>query len=151
MRIADILSMPYWLPLSLETSSSRSSSQIPLNSFLSILAFTQSTIYEFVLIYHIPSHPIIIKSMFSFLIFMMSGLAVIICSSADRLSFFLYYPSPRARERFRPPLTLPKVTVPPAFVILLISSGSYGLWSLLSSWVRPLTQATALESPALAQ
>lgn len=151
IKIADMLSMPYWFPLSFETNSSSKSSQINLKSLLSNLLLTQSTIYEFVLIYHIPSHPIIIKSMFSFLIFVMSGLAVIICSSADKVLFFLYYPSPKALERFRPPLTLPKVTVPPAFVILLISSGSSGLWSLLSSVVCPLTQATALESPALAQ
>ena len=144
--MADMLSMPYWFPLSFETSSSSSSSQIPLKSFLSILPFTQSTIYEFVFIYHIPSHPIIIKSMFSFFIFMMSGFAVIICSYADKLSFFLYYPSPKALERLSP-----KVTVPPALVILSISTGSSGLWSLLSSWVWPFTQATALESPAFAQ
>jgi len=81
----------------------------------------------------------------------MSGLAVIICSSADKESFFLYSPSPRALLRLSPPLTLPKVTVPPALVILLISIGSSGLWSLLSSSAFPLTQATALESPALAQ
>lgn len=151
IKIADMLSMPYWLPLSLETSSSTRSSQIILNSLLYNLFFIQSTIYEFVFIYHIPSHPIIIKSMFSFFILMMSGFAVIICSSGESDSFFLYSPSPNALERFSPPFTLPKVTVPPARVILLIYSGSYGLWSLLSYWVWPLTHATALESPALAQ
>lgn len=151
IKIADMLSMPYWFPLSLETSSSRRSSQISLKSLLSSLVLTQSTIYPFDLIYHIPSHPIIIKSMFSFFILIMSGFAVIICSSADKLLFLLYYLSPKALDRLSPPLTLPKVTVPPALVILLISYGSYGLWSLLSSWAWPLTQATALESPALAQ
>ena len=151
MRIADMLSIPYWLPLSFETSSSSSSSQIPSNFFLSSRALTQSTISGFVFIYQIPSHPIIIKSMFSFFIFVMSGFAVIICSSADRLSFFLYSPSPNARLKFRPPFTLPKLTTPPALVILLIYYVSYGLWSLLNSFVWPPTQATALESPAFAQ
>ncbi len=151
MRIADMLSIPYWLPLSLETSSSRSSSQMTSNFFLSSLALTQSTISGLVLIYQIPSHPIIIKSMFSFLIFVISGLAVIICSSAGRLSFFLYSPSPNARLKLSPPFTLPKLTTPPALVILLIYYVSYGLWSLLNSFVWPLTHDTALESPAFAQ
>jgi hypothetical protein len=149
--MADMLSIPYWLPLSLEISSSSKSSQMSLKSLLSSLTLIQSTIYWLVLIYQIPSQPIIIKSMFSFLIFVMSGFAVIICSSADNELFLLYYPSPKARDKLRPPLTLPKVTWPPALVILLISSGSSGLWSLLSYWVCPLTQATERESPALAQ
>lgn len=76
---------------------------------------------------------------------------MIICSSADNDSFFLYYPSPKALERLSPPLTLPKFTTPPAFVILLIYYGSSGLWSLLSSVVFPRTQATDRESPAFAQ
>ncbi len=151
MRIADILSIPYWLPLSLETSSSKSSSQMVSNFLFSSLALTQSTISELVLIYQIPSHPIIIKSMFSFFVFDMSGFAVIICSYGERLSFFLYSPSPKARLRFRPPFTRPKLTTPPAFVILLIYYVSYGLWSLLNSLVCPLTHATARESPAFAQ
>ena len=58
---------------------------------------------------------------------MMSGFAVIICSSGDNEVFFLYSPSPKALERLSPPFTLPKLTVPPAFVILLIYYGSYGL------------------------
>ena len=132
IKIADMLSMPYWFPLSFETSSSSNYSQIALNSFLSKRALTQSTIYAFVLIYHMPSHPIIIKSMFQFLIFLMSGLAVIICSYGDNASFFLYSPSPKALDKLRPPFTLPKFTVPPAFVILFIYYGSYGLWSLLN-------------------
>ncbi len=82
---------------------------------------------------------------------MMSGFAVIICYSADNDSFFLYSPSPKALDKFRPPLTLPKFTTPPALVILLIYYGSYGLWSLLNSVVLPLMQATDLESPAFAQ
>ncbi len=151
IKMADMLSIPYWFPLSLETSSSSKSSQMSLKSLLSSLALTQSTISWLVLIYQIPSHPIIIKSMFSFLILVMSGFAVIICSSADKELFLLYSPSPSALERLSPPLTLPNVTVPPALVILLISYGSSGLWSLLSYWVCPLTQATARESPALAQ
>lgn len=149
--MADMLSIPYWLPLSFETSSSSSSSQISSNFFFSSRGFTQSTISEFVFIYQIPSHPIIIKSMFSFFIFVISGFAVIICSSGVKLSFFLYSPSPKARLRFRPPLTRPKLTTPPALVILLIYYVSYGLWSLLNYLVWPLTHATALESPAFAQ
>ena len=82
---------------------------------------------------------------------MMSGFAVIICYSADNASFFLYSPSPKALDKLRPPLTLPKFTTPPAFVILLIYYGSSGLWSLLNSVTLPLTQATDLESPAFAQ
>ncbi len=89
--------------------------------------------------------------MFSFFIFFISGFAVIICYSADKPYVFLYYPSPKALDKFKPPFTLPKFTEPPALVILLISSGSSGLWSLLNYSVFPLTQATALESPALAQ
>ena len=65
--------------------------------------------------------------------------------------FFLYYMSPIARERFRPPFTRPKLTEPPALVIRFIYYGSYGLWSLLSYFVWPFMQATDRESPALAQ
>jgi len=71
--------------------------------------------------------------MFSFLVFEISGFAVIICYSAGSESFFLYYPSPKARLRLRPPLTRPKLTTPPALVILFIYYVSYGLWSLLNS------------------
>lgn len=81
MRIALMLSIPYWLPLSLETSSSKSYSTISLRSLLSFnLLLIQSTISLLVFTYHIPSQPIIMKSTFSFFILMMSGLAVIICS-----------------------------------------------------------------------
>ena len=151
IKIADMLSMPYWFPLSLETNSSSNSSQITLNYFLSNLLLTHSPIYAFDFTYHIPSQPIIIKSMPSFFTFKMSGLAVIICSSAGSESFFLYSPSPKALLRFKPPLTLPKDTTPPALVILLIYYGSYGLWSRDSSEVWPLTLTMALESPAFAQ
>jgi hypothetical protein len=80
MRMALMLSMPYWLLLSLETRLSRSYSRIAslLIDLLS-LAVIQLTISLLVFTYHMPSHPIIIKSMFSFLVFVMSGLAVIIC------------------------------------------------------------------------
>lgn len=106
MRMALMLSMPYWLPLSLEISSSRSYSTISLSSLLSNLRLIHSTISLFVFTYHIPSHPIIINSTFSFFIRMMSGFAVIICYSGFTLPR-LYYRSPSARDRFSPPFTRP--------------------------------------------
>jgi len=121
----------------LATSSSNNSSKIlPIAIFLSsILVFTQATISLLDLTSHIPSHPITIKSMFSFFIFMMSGFAVIICSSGNKFLLYLYYRSPKARLRFKLPFTLPKLTYPPALRMRSNSILSSGLWSLLSSFV----------------
>jgi len=149
MRIELMLSMPYWLLLSLASSSSKSYYNISLPDLLPILLLIHSTISLLLFTYHMPSQPIIIKSTLSFLILLKSGTHVIICYSWILL-FFLYSKSPIALERFSPPLTLPKFTTPPAFVILSNSILSYGLWSTLSSWVEPLMQATARESPEFA-
>ena len=80
----------------------------------------------------------------------MSGFAVIACYSAFT-GARLYSKSPIALDKFKPPFTRPSDTVLPAFVILSSSIGSKGLWSRLNSYERPLTHATALLSPALAQ
>lgn len=104
--MALMLSIPYWLPLSLEISSSKSYSTMFCSSFLSNLFRIHSTISLLLFTYHIPSHPIIIKSTFLFSILMMSGLAVIIWSSGFTVPR-LYYRSPRARDKFRPPFTRP--------------------------------------------
>lgn len=124
MRMALILSIPYWLLLSLETRLPRSYSRISLFAidFL-ILAAIHSTISALLFTYQIPSHPIIIKSMFSFFVLVMSGFGVIICYSGFSFTS-LYSRSPNARERFKPPLTLPKFTLPPAFLILSSSIAS---------------------------
>ena len=132
IRIALMLSMPYWLLLSFETSSSSSSSKISLLLLLFLMRFpTHSTIYALLLISQIPSHPIIINSKFSFFMSLQSGSAVIICYSGFKFPR-LYSKSPSALDKLSPPFTLPKLTVPPAFVILSSSSVSSGLWSLLS-------------------
>lgn len=152
MSMALILSIPYWLLLSFDTSSpSNSSVMLWLPSPLLILVVIQLTISLFVLTSQMPSQPIIIKSMFLFSVLVMSGHGLIICSSGLSLSPVLYSRSPRARERLSPPFTRPKLTVPPAFLILSNSIESSGLWSLLNSLVSPLIEATDLESPALAQ
>jgi hypothetical protein len=53
----------------------------------------------------------------------MSGKAVIACSSG-RTAALLYYKSPKARDKFSPPFTLPYETLLPALVILYNSIGS---------------------------
>ena len=81
----------------------------------------------------------------------MSGFAVIICSSGGSLLLHLYSRSPSALDRFKFPFTLPNYTFPPAFLILLSSLGSSGLWSSLSATVFLLEKPTARESPEFAQ
>ncbi len=80
----------------------------------------------------------------------MSGFAVIICYSGVKFVLCLYSKSPKALDKFRFPLTLPKETYPPAFLILSNSILSSGLWSFDIYFVAPLMQATPLESPELA-
>lgn len=155
IRMADMLSMPYYeAALSFANRSSSSSSITlltwPLRS--SSLAFTQAVICALVLTYQMPSHPIIIKSIASFFIFIMSGFAVIICYSGVNVLLPLYSKSPMARVRLRLPFTLPNDIYPPAFLMRFISIWSSGLWSLLNSFVSPLSvRHTDLESPAFAQ
>ena len=60
----DMLSFPYSPSFSLETSSVNSSSTIRLSLQFFRLLVIQSTISAFFFTYQIPSHPIIIKSMF---------------------------------------------------------------------------------------
>ena len=152
IRMEDILSIPYSFPFSLATNSSSSSSKVVDNGcWEDILFCTHSIIYLFDFTSHIPSHPIIMKSILSFFTFKMSGSAVIIWHSTPTSLLFLYYKSPNALDKFKFPLTLPYVTIPPAFSIRSISFGSSGLWSKLSAFVSPLIDATALESPELAQ
>ena len=91
------------------------------------------------------------KSSPEFLMILTSGFAVIICSSAGSLLFVLYYRSPNALDKFKFPFTLPYETIPPAFVIRLSSISSSGLWSKLKGTTSLLTDATARESPELAQ
>jgi len=121
IKIEDILSIPYSLFESLATSESRSSSRIFEFSFFSSNLFEiHFTISSLLFYYQIPSQPIIIKSMFSFLIFLISGLAVIICSSGDKFLFYLYYKSPKALDKFKLPLTRPYWTSPPALLIRFV-------------------------------
>lgn len=149
MRMADMLSSPFSSSLLfLETRSDSSSSRMLPRLFLGMRALIQPTISPLDLDYQMPSQPMIRKSSPSFLILVISGLAVIICSSAGRFLQFLYSKSPIARDRFRLPLIRPSSTVPPAFTILVFSNLSSGLWSRLSSLASPLRlQTTARESP----
>ena len=116
MIIDDILSIPYYALFSFATSSVRSYYKIFPFYFFSFSRWPiHFTISSFCLTSQIPSQPMMIKSIFSFLTFKMSGSAVIICSSGANLAFFLYSKSPIALERFKFPYTLPCTTSPPAF------------------------------------
>lgn len=64
--------------------------------------------------------------------------------------FCLYLKSPNALVKLRPPLTLPLIIWPPAYVILLYSSGLYGLWSYDNRYAVPFLDRTARESPQFA-
>ena len=128
IRMEDMLSIPYYPLFSLAISSiSNSSKMLPESVLFFILDETHSIIYSFFLTYQIPSHPIMMKSMFSFFIIYMSGSAVIICSSAGNFLLFLYSKSPSARDKFRFPFTLPNDTYPPALCIRSIYFLSSGL------------------------
>lgn len=149
MRIADMLSNPFYsFSTSLETSSEKSSYRIVPSGFFPILAFSHPIISPLLLSSQIPSHPMIKKSSPSFFIFVISGFAVIICSSAERFLEDLYSKSPMALERFKLPLMRPSSMVPPALIMRSLYDFYSGLWSLLSSLASPLRlQMTALESP----
>jgi hypothetical protein len=56
--------------------------------------------------------------MFSFLIFDISGFAVIICYYSDKFLFCLYYKSPNARDKLKSPFILSNETYPAIFLIL---------------------------------
>ena len=80
--------------------------------------------------YHTPSQPIRINSSLPVSsIYSISGRAVTFCFYGGKPSFFLYYKSPMARLRFKPPSMRPIDTVPPAPIILAYYSGFSGLWS----------------------
>ena len=134
IRIDDILSIPYSFPFSFASNSSNNSSNVADNFCPEDSLFcTHSIIYLFDFTSHIPSQPIIINSISSFFIFSMSGSAVIIWLSTPISLLFLYYKSPNALDKFKFPLTLPYVTIPPAFSIRSIYLGSSGLWSKLKA------------------
>lgn len=119
IRMEDMLSMPYSLLVSLATSSSNNSSRIfSLFFFYSSLLLTHLTISSLLFYSQIPSHPIIMNSTPSFFTLVISGSAVMICSSGGNFGFYLYYKSPNARDKFKLPLTLPYWTSPPARLIL---------------------------------
>mmetsp|Transcript_11855 Transcript_11855/g.28019 ORF Transcript_11855/g.28019 Transcript_11855/m.28019 type:complete len:234 (-) Transcript_11855:411-1112(-) len=84
-----------------------------------------------------------------------SGVEQIICFSGGRDRSFLYSRSPRARDRFRLPLTRycpgpQHSTRPPAASMRCFSVGALGLWSSLKGIACPALQSTARLSPALA-
>lgn len=112
---------------------------------------THFVMCSFSFTYQIPSQPMMMYSKPLSGNLRISGFAVITCSYGGSLLLFLYYRSPRALDKFKFPLTLPSYTKPPAFLILLSSLGSYGLWSSLRATVFLETNATARESPELAQ
>lgn len=136
--------------LSLATNSENSSSKIAPRAFLPTRLFSQPIISPLLFAYQIPSHPIIRKSKLSFFIFVIYGLAVIICYYTGKFLADLYSKSPIALDKFRLPLILPSSTSPPALTIRSFSGLSSGLWSRLSSLASPFKlQTTARESPTL--
>ena len=87
-------------------------------------------------LYHMPSHPIIMKlSSFYRVIYLIYGILINNCSDADFLESDFNLKSPKALETFKPLLIRPFVTLPPAFNILFFSEVLVGLWS----WVRANT------------
>lgn len=116
-----------------------------------ILPYTNSTISSLLLVSHIPSHPITMKSS-SFYISKTktSGLDVIAYSSGFRFSFCLNFKSPSDLLKFKLPSTLPSVIVLPALCIHSLSMGLSGLWSKESATAYPFLASTERESPALA-
>ena len=91
IRIADMLSSPvYDLFASSATNYPNNSSIIPPKFFFPTLPLIHPTISPLLLTSHIPSQPMIKKSSPSFLILVISGLAVIICSYGDRALLPLY-------------------------------------------------------------
>ena len=96
------------------------------------------------------------------------GLAVTICSKSGSFRFCLYWWSPKARDRFNPPFTRPSaknnysfyffaiwkchehVRYPPAFLILVSSMSSSGLWSKDSATAFPALERTPRLSPMFA-
>ena len=150
INIADILSNPFYdFSVFSAINYENNYSTMAPKLFWPILFFIHPTISPLLFTYHIPSHPIIRKSISSFFIFVISGSAVIICYYGDKFLLFLYYKSPIARERFRLPLIRPSSTEPPAFSILAFYVLSSGLWSRLSSFASPFKlQTTDLESPS---
>lgn len=79
-----MLSIPYSPPPSFASSSISNSFTISFNAiFFFNLADTHSFICSLLFTYQIPSQPIMIKSTFLLSITFISGLAVIICYSAE--------------------------------------------------------------------
>lgn len=148
-----MLSQPMPLIVSVAISLSRRSYTIFLISFfltnsyftISMIPWLFSTQF-----YHIPSHPNKINSS-SFLRsnYLTSGLHVIICQSYGN-GFLLQSKSPKERVKLSPPLTLPMVITPPAFLIRAYSMGLSGLWSSERAIALPPRHRTERESPALA-
>ena len=82
------------------------------------LCLTIFIIYLFDFYSKIPSHPRTIYYVPCNGFFIISGLAVTICSSHFIALLDLNSKSPIPRDKFKHPQILPSVTVPPAFVIL---------------------------------
>lgn len=74
--------------------------------------------------YQMPSQPIRMNLSSALFLSMtlMSGLQVTICSEYGKSRLVLYMKSPKARDKFKLPFTLPFWMCPPAFSILLSSS-----------------------------
>ena len=133
INIADMLSHPVSSLVSLASRKSNKFFKIMTPSvwdFFSFHILVTNGWESFTYFYQIPSHPIMMNSSFKFRSnSVISGLADINCSSHFRFAFCLQLKSPKLRERFNPPLTLPFIIYPPAFFILLYSSEFQGLWS----------------------
>ena len=125
IKIAVILSHPVSSLVSAASKESNKFFKITTPSILAFFSF-QTLVTNgwasFTYLSHIPSHPMIINSSLGFLSnSVISGLALISCSSHLRLAFCLQLKSPRLRERFNPPLTRPLMISPPAFWMRLSS------------------------------
>ena len=101
--------------------------------------------------YHIPSQAINKNWSPSYLLtYFISGMQVIACLWKGSPGAFLWPKSPIDLVKFKP-LTRPAMIWTPAFSILNLSIGFYGLWSSERASTLNFLQKAALESPALAQ